>query len=122
MQTSSRPFPEDLEPTALRFVLDKRKSKAKPEQVTFDKFPIYADDPLRESHLLLDTYLREAGKGAYDVKPAKLASGKALLELPADGRGTLARAILARLLHYWMNCATLMKEQEFKGFTMWRIE
>jgi hypothetical protein len=122
MQTSSRPFPEDLEPTALRFVLARSKAKAKPEKMTFDNFPLYADDPLRESHLLLDAYLREAGKGAYDVKPAKLASGKALLDLPADARGTLARAILARLLHYWMNCATLMKEQEFKSFTMWRIE
>jgi hypothetical protein len=124
MQTSSRPFPEGLEPAALRFVLDKRKAKAVPERMTFDNFPLYPDDPLRESHLLLDAYLREAGKGAYDVKPATLATGKALLDLPADGRAALARAILARLLLYWMECAKLSDDPAFKNlkFKMWRIE
>src|SRR4051812_8847137 len=95
------PIPENFNPLALRNVLKRQKSKAKPFRVTVDKFPVYADDPLRDAHLALDDYLREAGPQAYDARPKALAAGRAILEAPAQARADVLRAILIRGLFFW---------------------
>src|SRR4051794_4308804 len=101
MITSTRPVPEDFKPPQINDLL-KRLARENPEATTFDVFPLFGDDPLRPSHLLLDAYLRAAAKlDADKVKPADLPAGRAILETPAAQWPRHLRAIVARVLFYW---------------------
>jgi hypothetical protein len=119
--TSTRPVPEDFAPPQVRDVLARQGRGERPERTGYDGFPIYAADPLRESHLLLDAYLREGrGREWDDVKPAASASGRAILETPAEQWGRHLRAALARVLYYWTHCVA--PAEKWGALTMWSYD
>src|SRR4051794_14523578 len=119
--TSTRPVPEDYGPPQIRDVLERQRRKERPERAGYDGFPIYAEDPLWESHVRLDDYLREArGRGWDDVKPAAFTSGRAILETPAEQWGRHLRAALARVLFYWTHCVA--PGEKWGDVTMWSYD
>jgi hypothetical protein len=118
--TTTRPVPEDYGPRAIKTILARRVAKQKPAEMALGAFPVHADDPLREMHGLIDAYLREAGKNAFDAKPAKLLAGLVLLQLPPDHKGMLVRAILARVLYYWIEAVQAVPDGLIEGHIAWR--
>jgi hypothetical protein len=103
--TSNRPVPEDFAPPQLGHVLSRQGQKVEPESTGCDRFPIFADDPLRASHALLDAYLRAAAdRDAHKLKPAELPAGRAILETAAAQWPGHLRAVIARVLYYWTWC------------------
>ena len=122
--TSNRPVPLDYNPPQIRHVVARLADGEKPQRVTYDEFPLYADDPLRDSHALLDAYFKEAGCGlaAWDAKPDTLAAGRAILATPKDQWGAHLRAALTRILFYWTHCVEEEKHGVWEGATMWRYD
>src|SRR4051794_30630715 len=99
MMTSTRPVPENYNPEPLRDVLAWRKKKQKPQLVTYDGFPVHAEDPLRESYVLLHDYLKAVGRRDADkLKVAEVPEGRAILDTPQEQWGAHLRAAVARLL------------------------
>ncbi len=116
--TTTRPVPEDYNPRPLRELLAKQTRKLKPRLVTYDKFPIFDDDPLAESHELLDGYLREVDRrgGAFEVKPRDLLAEQKILATPLERWPNHLRAILARVLFLWTHIA---KPTDLLGLEAW---
>jgi hypothetical protein len=132
MSSSTRPVPEDYCPPAIADVVAKQQRKQKPKAMGVDDFPIYADDPLRDSHLLLDKYLRDAaalaapaaaagaaGAKANKVEFRRLAEG-AILTTAGNRWPNHLRAIVARLMFRWTHCVT--PGEKFGSLRMWRYD
>jgi hypothetical protein len=117
--TSTYPIPENYNPPPIRDVLARQKRGETAELVTVDKFPVYADDPLRESHILLNNYFIAAGDGAYDAKPASLPAGKVILETPVETWPRHLAAALARVLFYWTH-GVERTDTKIGSYVMWR--
>jgi hypothetical protein len=67
-----------------------------------DGFPVYADDPLRPSHLLLNEYLVEAKEiNEWMIDPDKLPAGAKLLAGDPRIRGQAILAAAARIVWHW---------------------
>src|SRR5262245_39512127 len=116
--SSTRPVPENYNPKLVRDLVARVKRKEKPQKTcASDGFPVYADDPLRESHLLLEDYFREAGraKEPWRAKPAGLKTGRAILDTPTEQWPAHLRAGLARTLYWWTHSV-----KEDKRNKMWR--
>src|SRR4051812_33194701 len=117
--TSTYPVPEGFNPALLHDVLARQKRGGKPKLLTVDKYPVYPDDPLFESHRLIDDYLREAGPDAYTVKPASLAAGRTVLETPIEQWPKHLLAALVRVLFYW-TWSVERSDEMFGNIVMWR--
>jgi hypothetical protein len=61
--SSTRPVPEGYAPAIVSDVLARQQRGEAPKYVTYDGFPLYVDDPLHDSHMLLDAHLRAVGHG-----------------------------------------------------------
>jgi hypothetical protein len=119
--TSTRPVPEDFAPPQLQHVLSCEKRKQKAEAIGYDDFPIFADDPLRDSHVPLDAYLRAAAKRDADkLKVTDLPAGRAILETAGAQWPLHLRAIVARVLYYWTWCVE--PAEKFGKLRMWRYD
>jgi hypothetical protein len=77
-------------------------SKRKPEAVGADDFPVFADDPLREWHLIINRFLEETGEEhGWMVAPSEQPSGKKLLAGDARWRGRAILAAASRVVWAW---------------------
>src|SRR6187455_1631556 len=82
MLSTDHPLKDGFDPPALRFIKGSLSSGDRPIVMTFDGFPVFEDDPLRESHLLLDAYLRETAphvRRGDNAKTAANPTGQAIL-------------------------------------------
>ncbi|HZQ46474.1 MAG TPA: DUF4132 domain-containing protein, partial [Verrucomicrobiae bacterium] len=71
-----------------------------PEAIGSDGFPQYSGDPFAAIHRQLDDFLKEIphpGKFWKKINPGILPTGKALLQLCAEGKVRVLRAILVRV-------------------------
>jgi hypothetical protein len=119
MMTSTRPVPEDFRPPQIEDVMARLARAESPEATTYDAFPVFCDDPLRASHVLLDAYLRATQRfDASKVRPADVPAGRAILETPAADWPQHLRAIVARVLFYWTWCVE--PAESFGKTRMWR--
>jgi hypothetical protein len=115
--TTTRPVPEDFDPPVLRDVLKKQKRKVQPRLITCDKFPIYDDDPLAQSHELLDEYLRLVERRGDNVKPREMIADQPILKTPLAQWPNHVRAILVRALFYWTHAVKRTKILKLEAWT-----
>ena len=116
--TTTRPVPEDFDPPLLRDVLAKQKRKEAPRTITYDKFPIFPDDPLLTSHELLDEYLRlvESRGGRFRIRPREMMADQPILRTPVSHWPDHVRAILVRVLFHWTHA---VKPGKILGLKAW---
>ncbi len=95
-------YPAHLVPAVLATAWAGHKSGRKPETAGPDNFPVFADDPLKPLHLLINRFLEEISQQhAWMIDPSKQPSGKKLLAGDARWRGQAILAAAARVVWFW---------------------
>ncbi|HWI58155.1 MAG TPA: hypothetical protein VNZ22_13075, partial [Bacillota bacterium] len=95
-------YPAKLVPAVVAVAWEGYQAGRKALVVGRDKFPVYEEDPQREIHLLLNSFLSAAAnRNAYKLDPAKLPAGRKLLDGDARWRGRVVMAATARTVWFW---------------------
>jgi hypothetical protein len=96
-------YPDDHVPSLISIAWQGFKSGRQPGVSGPDGFPVFADDPLKEFHLQINSYLTEAKeeRKAWMIDPLKLPAAEPILKGSACARGRSILAGAARVVWHW---------------------
>ncbi|PWU15167.1 MAG: hypothetical protein C5B50_15790 [Verrucomicrobia bacterium] len=104
-------FAPDFPPQCVTVVLAKLATGRKPEALGVDRFPVFADDPLRAAHLLLNDYLAEL-----PARAATIAEATKFRLLPQVDNILLFHAAMDRAVWLWGQIAGKHGSAEARRF------
>jgi hypothetical protein len=103
--TDKEPYPEKFVPSLLADTWNRYQAKEKPAATGKDRFPVFAGNPLRAEHQLINKFLAETWSLLdWNLDPKKYASGRTILNLDEDAKVRTIMALVERYPWLWKVC------------------
>jgi hypothetical protein len=103
--TDKEPYPANFVPPLLADTWNRYQAKEKPASTGKDRFPVFAGNPLRAEHQLINKYLAETWSlPDWNLDPKNYATGRAILNLDEDTKVRVIMALVERYPWLWKVC------------------